>query len=718
MNLSRAGLGVRVSAALLFAACGGGTTEPSAGSLALEVTGLPAGLDGEVAVAGPGGFNRTVERTETLSALAPGSYTVTATSVTAGNAQYMPAPATQPVTVNAGETATAGVAYSAAERSLAVTVAGLPAGVDAAVTVSGPGGYSRQVTASETLTGLAAGQYTVTAIPVSDGGDQYTPSPAMRTVTVTSTAAATVTYSSGSSAGFNLRVDGLYLVQSVQTYDRTVPLVRDRDALLRVFVTANQVNAAMPDVSVTLYAGGAAIAELTIPAPGLSTPLAPDEATLNSSWNVILDKSLIRSNLSVTVTVDAANAIEEGDESDNVFPSSGTPLPLDVRTVPPFNVTFVPVISRATGRRGDVTEANRAEYLEPSMRMHPLTGWDATVHAAYTTATGLGLQADNGNNAWGTILSEVNSLRLAESSMRHYYGVVNPSYSSGVAGVAYIGAPAAVGWDKPASRGSVAAHEWGHNWGRPHAPCGDAPNPDSNYPYANGEIGVIGYDMVEEALKPADAHDLMGYCSNEWISDYTYLAVLSGRGNSTSLRAAGGVIQPGMLVWGRVENGRAILEPAVRVTARPSLPVRAGPHRLEGRAEDGSRLFGLSFAPTEIADDPRGTSHFAFVVPMRPEQAVRLASLDLEGPGVRASSRQATSEVPVVQVTRAGPERLALRWDASKSPMLLVRDPVTGEVLSFARGGAAEVATGRDEVAVTASGRALRPEMRVRALTR
>jgi hypothetical protein len=47
--------------------------------------------------------------------------------------------------------------------------------------------------------------------------------------------------------------------------------------------------------------------------------------------------------------------------------------------------------------------------------------------------------------------------------------------------------------------------------------------------------------------------------------------------------------------------------------------------------------------------------------------------------------------------------------------MLLVRDPVTGEVLSFARGGASEVATARDEVVVTASGRAARAEMRVRA---
>jgi hypothetical protein len=67
-----------------------------------------------------------------------------------------------------------------------------------------------------------------------------------------------------------------------------------------------------------------------------------------------------------------------------------------------------------------------------------------------------------------------------------------------------------------------------------------------------------------------------------------------------------------------------------------------------------------------------------------------------------------------VTATHAGAGRIALRWDASKSPMLLVRDPVTGEVLSFARGGASEVVTGRDEVVVTASGRALHHETLVR----
>lgn len=719
MSIRRAHGPVRAVLALLLASCGGGSsTGPSTGSLSLAVSGLPGGASGDVTVVGPGGFSRRVEQSTTLSALAPGSYGVTAAGVTVGGAQYAPAPPSQSVMLSEGEAASAGVAYTVAEGSLAVTVTGLPSGVEAAVTVSGPDGYSRSVTATETLTGLAPGQYTVTALPVSDGSDQYTPSPSSRTVSVAGAASATVAYSTGSAAGFNLRVDGVYLVQSVQTYDRSVPLIRERDALLRVFVTANQVNATAPDVDVTLYANGLPIAELTIPAPGLTTPLGVDEGTLNSSWNVILDRSLIQSSLSIVATVDPDDLVAEGDESDNTLPASGTPLALDVRPADPFQVTFVPVITKANGRLGNVTPANQADYVETTLRIHPVASASGVLHPEYTTSTSLPLQSDNGNNAWTVVLGEILALRNAESGTRYYYGVVNPSYSSGIAGVGYIGGPVALGWDKAASRSGVAAHEWGHNWGRKHAPCGGAGSPDTSYPYADGEIGVVGYDVANETLKPADSHDLMGYCQNEWISDYSYLGVMNWRSAETASRGGSSVMQPGVLLWGRIEHDRVVLEPALRVTARPSLPARPGPYRLEGREEDGSRLLGIDFAAMEVADDPAGAKHFAFVVPLRPERAVRLASLHLDGAGVRAASRQGSPESPAVELTRVGAGRLALRWDASKSPMLLVRDPATGEVLSFARGGAAEVASGRDVLTVTAAGRAPRAEMQVRVRNR
>ena len=51
-----------------------------------------------------------------------------------------------------------------ATGSLAVAITGLPSGTVAAVTVTGPAGYAHGVSASETISGLALGGYTVTGL--------------------------------------------------------------------------------------------------------------------------------------------------------------------------------------------------------------------------------------------------------------------------------------------------------------------------------------------------------------------------------------------------------------------------------------------------------------------------------------------------------------------------------------------------------------------------
>jgi hypothetical protein len=210
----------------------------------------------------------------------------------------------------------------------------------------------------------------------------------------------------------------------------------------------------------------------------------------------------------------------------------------------------------------------------------------------------------------------------------------------------------------------------------------------------------------------------MGYCNNEWISDYTYNAVMTYRSSESAfVDGMGQAIQPGLLVWGRVVDGRAVLEPAFQVTARPSLPRRPGPYRVEARAADGERIFALDFAPLEVADDPRGSKHFTFVVPLRPEWAGRIASLQLEGQGMRTSMTQASTEPVQVEVTRRTAGRVELRWDARKAPMIMVRDPVTGDVLSFARGGSAEVVTTRDDLSLSISDQVRSRDLRVRALS-
>ena len=65
--------------------------------------------------------------------------------------------------------------------SLVVTVSGLPIGATANVTVTGPGGFSRTVTATTTLTQLSAGAYTVAASDVTLDGPTYSGAPSSQT---------------------------------------------------------------------------------------------------------------------------------------------------------------------------------------------------------------------------------------------------------------------------------------------------------------------------------------------------------------------------------------------------------------------------------------------------------------------------------------------------------------------------------------------------------
>lgn len=148
------------------------------GGLQVTITGLPLGATADASVTGPGGFAQSVQNSVTLSDLPVGDYTVTAQPVTSADGDdYEPSPASQTVTVPFDQAPEAPIEYQLAAASLEISVSGLPGGVDAAIEVSGPGGYSATVTSSQTLTGLAAGDYTVEASAVLDGTTTYVPDP-------------------------------------------------------------------------------------------------------------------------------------------------------------------------------------------------------------------------------------------------------------------------------------------------------------------------------------------------------------------------------------------------------------------------------------------------------------------------------------------------------------------------------------------------------------
>jgi hypothetical protein len=521
--------------------------------------------------------------------------------------------------------------------------------------------------------------------------------------------------------GPNLAIANLYLTQSTQTLAGAVPLVADRDGYLRVFAVASEANTLQPSVEVQFFQGGSLVHTETLLAPSASVPTSVDESTLSASWNVAVPGSLIQPGLTILAEVDPEGQVAEGDEGDNFFPVSGTPLALDVRTTSTFEVTFVPVHQSVNGLVGNVTAGNAPDFMNTAMRMLPIAQADVTLHAEYVT-NAPALESDNGNGSWGTILSEINSLRVAEGSSGYYYGVVKVSYGGGVAGMGYLGWPAAIGWDKLPSGSGVAAHEWGHNFDLRHAPGCGAGNPDPSYPYADGKIGVWGMDIIAKTLEsPANRYDFMTYCNPDWISDYNYQKILDYRqmhGGYGAPRQP----EPSLLVWGRVERDRIVLEPTFEITTTPILPTRPGDFLLEAKDGSGESLITLQFQPTSIPDAEEGAGHFAFAIPLRSFGTADLEELRISGGGRSPAVLQPRPgpqmvSTPEPEFTPGPGDSVEITWDGSAFPMALVRDPVSGQILSFARSGRISLEAPSAEVEMIFSD-GLRSRERVRRLVR
>lgn len=218
------------------------------GSLQITITGLPAGVNAAVRVVGAA-FTQTVTQSTTLS-LAPGSYTITADAVRAADETgYGAGDAPQSIAVSAGGTAMASVNYAVSTGALRVVINGLPSGVAAPIVVTSAT-FSRSLTATGTLNGLAPGAYQVQANPVSATDGTYAAgAPLQQTnVTVGSTATVTIAYAFSPATA----LDVTRLVDSIR-------VAFDLPALGGAIVTANNATYAIGVAGTRRVTGGNAV---------------------------------------------------------------------------------------------------------------------------------------------------------------------------------------------------------------------------------------------------------------------------------------------------------------------------------------------------------------------------------------------------------------------------------------------------------------------------
>jgi hypothetical protein len=227
------------------------------------------------------------------------------------------------------------------------------------------------------------------------------------------------------------------------------------------------------------------------------------------------------------------------------FPATDDEL-LGTRKTGALKLRFIPL--EANGRTAATDTARLDGYKKYLALMYPTSGVEYTLGPAMKVNQAVSAQGDG----WSEALDQLAKLHESDDAAAdvYYYGLFQPTdnigqYCNGgcVAGIGFVTNTQSFSRHQRVSLGlsyanlasaQTFAHEVGHNHGRPHSPCGGAAQPDSKYPYAGAKIGWWGFEAPEKLHNPDVATDIMGYCNNQWVSDYTYglfadrVAILNG----------------------------------------------------------------------------------------------------------------------------------------------------------------------------------------------
>ncbi len=465
------------------------------------------------------------------------------------------------------------------------------------------------------------------------------------------------------------------VTQGIQSAGNLVPLVARKRTYVRAHVKSN--GGSWPGVKGE-FAFGHSLAPSTgwLPADNpqgtITVKANPDRGQVQDSFFIEIPPSvLVPGTLYVNFRLNANHQPLEGNYDNN---NKNINLPLS--EVPKVKVKIFNVRYEVNGQNYQTPFQHMAMMASWLRRAYPVPGvlWQYRTLNWWSSKT----PGQAGCGAMNGVLSFIRWIEGNPAEWRYYAMVEDtgswmrgcskgiPSYvASGPTGDPQHLSWAA--WDNDIAYGDwYGAHELGHTYGRRHTLCsGSEGGPDTNYPYPNGRIGGGGYlpnlfygwDIEQRVVYGPDWTDIMTYCADEWMSDYTYSALwqrlLSEAASASQVQPQAAVATDYLAVLGmaNLTRGTAELGTLYRLThtAVPPPPVPSEEWTLALLDGGGGTLASHSFTPqvdTEAVEGEEVMASISEMVPWVPGTA-RVVILYR---GSEVAGRDVSAHAPTVQV--------------------------------------------------------------------
>ena len=473
-----------------------------------------------------------------------------------------------------------------------------------------------------------------------------------------------------------LSVPSFYFNQANQNSDGSIPILANRRALLRVFVTGDETSYYRPNVRADFYRGGQIEHTVLMAAASDELPTEVAEDNLLNSYNALIPASVLQAGTELVIEVDPEGVITRKTGSQTRIPATGT-HPLEILTLKNYHQVIVPTIFAHRPQNDGALDWARdltidSDHILPLRNLMPIADITVEAHATLYSDVQLGPTTN-----WVQWRQQIWALWQAEGRNGNYYGATEIWYGGGIFGMA-----TAIGWP-PVSVGNIDVgtfvHEIGHTQSLYHPGC-NVRNDDPNYPHPDGRIGTWGYNFASGALVDPGLPDVMSYCGPAvWISDYHFGRAMRYRLRRETPAEAPPEPEQTLLLWGSASSEEVRLSPAFLIESPPTEPAAGGPYRLEGFGPAGEVRFAFDFTPIPLE---HGGADFLFTLPYGPDRNGVLERIVLSGPdGEDVLTPGSTPPMVILRDGRSGQIRAFLRdWNGTL-PEGIARGGVLPEVM-------------------------------------